>query len=86
MQANLFYSFGRNLMSLMLLNVFVLRKFLCFFELVNFLYFFSFFSVSTNQHFFLIEYKLILWPIVLTEGFLAFGTTNFHTKFSDFCA
>ena len=28
----------------------------------------------------------MLWPIVLTEGFLAFGTASFHTKFSDFCA
>ena len=39
-QVNLFYSFGCYLMSLMLLNVFVLRKFLWFFE-INFLNFFS---------------------------------------------
>ena len=77
-------------MSLMLLNVFVLRKFLRFFELVIFLYYFSqhfaYSPVSTGQFFLLIEYKLILWLIVLTEGFLAFGTTSFQTKLSDFCA
>ena len=44
------------------------------------------FSVSTSQTFLLIEYKRILWPIVLTKGFLAFGPTSFHTKFCDFCA
>ena len=37
---NLFFSFVCYLMSLMLLNVFVLRIFLIF-ELVNFLYYFS---------------------------------------------
>ena len=40
-QVKLFYSFGCYLMSLMLLKVFVLRKFLWFFEFVNFLYYFS---------------------------------------------
>ena len=30
--------------------------------------------------------KLNLWPIVWTEGFLAFVPRSFHTKFSDFCA
>ena len=30
--------------------------------------------------------KLSLWPIFLTEGSLAFVTTRFYTKSSDFCA
>ena len=47
---------------------------------------FCVFSVKTGQIFFPIEYNLILWWIVLTEDFLAFGTTCFHTKFYDFCA
>ena len=45
------------------------------------------FSVNTGQTLFPIEYIIVLWQIVLTEGFLAFldfRTTGFHTKFYDF--
>ena len=42
-------------------------------------------SVSTGRSFLRMKDKLILWPIVSTEGFLAFDTRIFHTKFSDFC-
>ena len=83
---NFLYSIGCYLMSLMLLNVFVFSVF--FFNLSVFYIILSFclFSVSTGQPFLLIEYKFSLWPIVLTEGFLAFGLASFHTKFSDFCS
>ena len=47
---------------------------------------FCVFSVNTGQTFFPIEYNLIFWRNVLAKGFLAFGTTSFHTKFYDFCA
>ena len=50
------------------------------------LVYFCGFSVNTSQTFFPIEYNLILWRIVLMEGFLAFGTTSSHTKFYYFCA
>ena len=88
-QVNFWNSFDCYLMSLMLLNVFVLRKFLWFFELV------SFFIILVNILLILSKYsstfppyrvQLILWPIVLTKGFLPFGTTSFHTKFPDYRA
>ena len=47
---------------------------------------FCIFSVYTGQIYFPIVHNLILWRIVLTAGFLAFGSTIFHTKFCDFCA
>ena len=58
-QVNFLFSFGCYLMSLMILNVFILRKFLWFFELVNFFILFKstfcLFSVSTGHLFLLIE-------------------------------
>ena len=86
---NFVYSFGCYLMSLMLLNAFVLGK------ICDFLNLSIFYNILVNNLFILskcrsisppYEDELILWPIVLTESFLAFGTTSFHTKFSDFCA
>ena len=77
-------------------NVSYVIEFICFKE-ISVIFFilsipyiisvnFCVFSLKTGQTFFPVEDILILLRIFLTEGFLAFGTTSFHTKFYDFCA
>ena len=72
----------------MFLNVFVLKKFLWFFEFVNF-----FDVILVNILHVLSKYRSTFRPHrkqtnfvadCLTKGFLAFGGSSFHTKFSDF--
>ena len=81
--------FGCYLMSLMLLNVSVLREFqeflnlsIFYFSLVNYL------IIPSNYRPNILPYRMqfVFVADVLTERFLAFGTTSFQTKISSFCA
>ena len=78
---NMCHAFGCYLMSLMSLNVFVLRKFPRFFETCHFFIIFQssfcLFSENTGQTFFPMDYIIILWRFVSKERFRAFCTTGF---------
>ena len=75
-QGSLLYSFGCYLMSLMVLNVFVLRKFLWFFELNNF------YIIIVNILLILSKYRLTLPSYRIKTNFAA---DCFNRKFSFFC-
>ena len=84
LQVNNFYSLGCYLTFLMLLSVSVLRKFLWFFELLNFFILFQstfcLFSVGRGQYFLLIEKKTNFVADCFNRRFSCFWYYKFSYK------